>query len=225
MRNFSFVILFLISFILAFIGASRIVWWEFSFVKVEQSLSWSIIETSNNRSFEPKYQEDEDNINFRLMIVTLLSTIFAVFFVYSGFKIDTDLIKMDKKYKKINQEMSWELEEAKFYAKLNYWLMFFNLSEYQKWIDFLVDLKNTLINKDYIYTCYLYIAQAYYNRYRSLPPEQKEDKLNMASKSLISFEKAKTISPEYFDSDHVIQELSLLFIDTSIDEQANTSFS
>lgn len=143
--------------------------WKVSITKnlVKQG-TW--IENQINRELEisPTYEKNkDDNITFRLMFVTILSTLLAVFFIYSSLKIDNDLRKITnikESIKKIEEEATDDMEYSN---QLKYAIHYMMSRQYQKAIDALIVLRAepfTLKDNRKLNSCYYFLAVCYYEQ-------------------------------------------------------------
>lgn len=102
-----FFILFIFIFLSAFISSCRLVWWKISITKniIPESYTW---ENKIDRDFQisPTYDNKEDNnLNFWMIFVSILSTLLAVFFVYSWFKIEETKGKLNELIEKTDKKI------------------------------------------------------------------------------------------------------------------------
>lgn len=118
------------------------------------------------------------NVDLWLSFLGILSTIFAVFFVYTGFKIDSTREKVDEAEKRIVDLEKKIQEEIYEYARqLEYCMSFIVSKQYDKAIDALTVLRSeSVVLKDNrkINTCCFWLAHCYYER--GLTQKNDDDK-------------------------------------------------
>jgi tetratricopeptide (TPR) repeat protein len=101
------------------------------------------------------------------MFVTILSTLLAVFFIYSSLKIDNDLRKITnikESIKKIEEEATDDMEYSN---QLKYAIHYMMSRQYQKAIDALIVLRAepfTLKDNRKLNSCYYFLAVCYYEQ-------------------------------------------------------------
>lgn len=111
----------------------------------------------------------------------ILSTIFAVFFVYTGFKIDSTKEKIDEAEKRIiNLEKNIEEDIYEYARQLEYCMSFIIQKQFDKAIDSLVVLRNepfVLKDNRKLNTCYFFLAHCFYEKslHNSDKDRKKED--------------------------------------------------
>lgn len=98
----------------------------------------------------------------------ILSTVFAVFFVYAGFKIDSTKDKVDEAEKRVlSLERKIQEEIYEYARQLEYCMSFIVQRQYDKAIDALTVLRSeVVVLKDdrKINTCCFWLAHCYYER-------------------------------------------------------------
>ncbi len=118
--------------------------------------------------FENYLKNKEDNSDKWMTVMTIISTIFAVFFVYTGFKIDSTKEKVDEASKNIiaiEKKINEDIYE--YTTQLQYSMAFIVQKQYAKAIDALTVLRNEyFVLKDdrKINTCCFFLAHCYYER-------------------------------------------------------------
>lgn len=128
------------------------------------NLNWENIE----KLFEKYLENKKDNADRWLTFMTILSTIFAVFFVYSWFKIDSikeEIYKTKKEMEDIKQESINDLE---FSNQLKYAIQYMMSKQYQKAIDALIVLRSehfTLKDSGRLNSCYYFLAICFYEQW------------------------------------------------------------
>lgn len=117
--------------------------------------------------FERYLQDKSDNTDRWMTFMTILSTIFAVFFVYSGFKIDDTVEKVKSAEKKI-VGLADDMQDIQEYTvQLEYCMSLVMQKQYTKSIDALEVLRkesfvwNDSSKRD---TCSFFLAHCYYER-------------------------------------------------------------
>ncbi len=112
-----------------------------------------------------------------IFMMTILSTLFAIFFVYSGFKIDSTREKVDEAEKRIIEAERKINEDILEYGnQLQYAISFMLTKQYSKAIDALTVLRSepfVLKDDNKINTCNFYLANCYYEK--GLLEDNKED--------------------------------------------------
>ncbi len=114
-----------------------------------------------NKSFEKYLDEKKDNSDRWITWMSILSTIFAVFFVYSGFKIDNTVKAVDGHEKRMRDIHEYTVQ-------LEYCMSFIIQKQYGKAIDALEVLRregfvwNDSYKKN---TCNFFLAHCYYERW------------------------------------------------------------
>lgn len=112
-----------------------------------------------------------------LFFVTFLSTLFAIFFVYTGFKIDSTKEKVDEAEKRVlSAEKMFNEDILEYGNQLQYSMSFIVTKQYQKAIDALSVLRSepmVLRDNRKINTCNFYLAHCYYEK--GLLENSKED--------------------------------------------------
>jgi TolA-binding protein len=130
--------------------------------------------------FEKYLEGRKDDAERWLTFMSMLATVFAIFFVYTGFKIDATKDKVDEASKRMG-EIEKKAEETLEYAtQLQYAMSFIIQKQYDKAIDAL-----TVLSKEYyvlkdsrkINTCDFFLAHCYYERGK---PNRNKDDLAMA---------------------------------------------
>lgn len=103
-----------------------------------------------------------------LFFVTFLSTLFAIFFVYTGFKIDSTKEKVDEAEKRVlSAEKMFNEDILEYGNQLQYSMSFIVTKQYKKAIDALSVLRSEpMVLKDNrkINTCNFYLAHCYYEK-------------------------------------------------------------
>lgn len=122
------------------------------------------LEATNKPEIEKafdKYLEDKkDNSDRWLTFMSILSTIFAIFFVYSGFKIDDTV-------KKVNEAKEQMRDIHEYTIQLEYCMSFIIQKQYDKAIDALEVLRKEPFvwkDQDKRNTCNFFLAHCYYER-------------------------------------------------------------
>jgi tetratricopeptide (TPR) repeat protein len=118
--------------------------------------------------FQNYLQDKKDNSERWMTFMSILATLFAVFFVYTGFKIDSTKDKVDEAEKRILETERKINEDIFEYGKqLEYAMSFIMQKQYQKAIDALTVLRNEpfVLKYDWkINTCCFFLAHCYYER-------------------------------------------------------------
>lgn len=132
--------------------------------------------TAYDRYYQPNryeyasYNRNSDSVNVEpwLSFVGILSTLFAVFFVYTGFKIDSTKEKIDDAEKRVvDLERKIQEEIYEYARQLEYCMSFIVQKQYDKAIDALTVLRNeAFVLKDdrKINTCCFFLAHCYYEK-------------------------------------------------------------
>ncbi len=122
-----------------------------------ENINKSALEKSFNKYLEDK----KDNTDRWMTLMTILSTIFAVFFVYSGFKIDNTVKAVDGHEKRMRDIHEYTVQ-------LEYCMSYIIQKQYGKAIDALEVLRrewfvwNDSSKKN---TCNFFLAHSYYERW------------------------------------------------------------
>lgn len=151
-----------------------------SFVNVGRGASNEIISSYTNNNiasmdevFENYLQNKKDSSEMWITFMSILATFFAVFFVYTGFRIETvkEKIedakdKVDGAEKKVSEIEKTIQEDIYEYAmQLQYCMSYIIQGEYGKAIDALTVLRNercVLKDNNKINTCCFFLAHCYY---------------------------------------------------------------
>lgn len=117
--------------------------------------------------FYPVEQQSDDSDHW-IFFTTVLSTLFAVFFVYSGFKIDSSRDQINDAEKRIHAAEKKINEDLLEYTnQLQYAMSFILSKEFRKALDALKALRDSpAVLKDdrKINTCNFYLAHCYYEK-------------------------------------------------------------
>lgn len=108
------------------------------------------------------------NENFRLTFMTILSTIFAVFFVYSWFKIDGTVTKVEEAEKRVLALEKESREDMEYSNQLRYAIHYMMSKQYWKAIDALAVLRaepSTLKDSYKLNSCYYFLAVCHYEEW------------------------------------------------------------
>jgi hypothetical protein len=104
-----------------------------------------------------------------LFFVTFLSTLFAIFFVYTGFKIDSTREKVDEAEKRVlSAEKMFNEDILEYGHQLQYVMSFIVSNQHQKAIDALTVLRyEPMVLRDNrkINTCNFFLAHCYYEKH------------------------------------------------------------
>ena len=127
--------------------------------------------------------EGDKNINVEpwLTFFGILSTFFAIFFVYSGFKIENTKEKIEGMVRRVEEFEKKIQEEIYEYARqLEYCMSYIVQKQFDKAIDALTVLRNeyfVLKDSRKINTCCFFLAHCYYERGLSVVDsvKKKED--------------------------------------------------
>lgn len=137
--------------------------WDNNLSRTWEIISWASIASSLQTI---KYSIDSNiPINFWLTFMWILSTVFAVFFVYSWFKIDTTVQIVENAEKRMLKLEQIAQEDMEYYNQLNYSIQYMVSKEYQKAIDALTVLRNqhfTLKDSYKLNSCLYFLAVCYY---------------------------------------------------------------
>jgi tetratricopeptide (TPR) repeat protein len=113
-------------------------------------------------------EQQSDNSDHWIFFTTVLSTLFAVFFVYSGFKIDSSRDQINDAEKRIHAAEKKINEDLLEYTnQLQYAMSFILSKEFRKALDALKALRDSpAVLKDdrKINTCNFYLAHCYYEK-------------------------------------------------------------
>ena len=142
------------------------IWFNRSIPKNDVVIS-RIIATENidksvlEKSFDEYLEDKKDNTDRWMTFMTILSTVFAVFFVYSGFKIDNTVKAVDGHEKRMRDIHEYTVQ-------LEYCMSFIIQKQYDKAIDALEVLRREWFvwndwNKKN--TCNFFLAHSYYERW------------------------------------------------------------
>lgn len=108
------------------------------------------------------------NIELWLSFIGILSTLFAVFFVYTGFKIENTKEKIDSAEKRIfDLERKIQEEVYEYARQLEYCMSYIIQKQFDKALDALVVLRSEpFVLKDdrKINTCCFFLAHCYYEK-------------------------------------------------------------
>jgi len=112
--------------------------------------------------------EQTDNSDYWIFFTTIFSTLFAVFFVYSGFKIDSSRDQINDAEKRIHTAEKKINEDLLEYTnQLQYAMSFILSKEFRKAVDALKALRDSpavLRDDRKINTCNFYLAHCYYEK-------------------------------------------------------------
>ncbi len=112
--------------------------------------------------------QQSDNSDHWIFFTTILSTLFAVFFVYSGFKIDSSRDQINDAEKRIHAAEKKINEDLLEYTnQLQYAMSFILSKEFGKALDALKALRDSpavLRDDRKINTCNFYLAHCYYEK-------------------------------------------------------------
>ena len=135
----------------------------------------SMLQTRDNNAtpFEAIFQnylsEKEKNSDRWLTFTSILSTLFAVFFVYTWFKIEWTKNKVDEAEKRIlENEKRFNEDIFEFAHQLQYAICYMLEKQYEKAIDAFTVLKSepfVLKSSKKLNTCYYFLAHCYYERW------------------------------------------------------------
>lgn len=149
------------------------------------AIHYSLYDSSHNPSqrydrFNSSYvreQQSDTNSDHWIFFTTILSTLFAVFFVYSGFKIDSSRDQINDAEKRIHTaEKKINEDLLEYTSQLQYAMSFILSKEYRKAVDALKALRDSpavLRDDRKINTCNFYLAHCYYEK--GLQEESIED--------------------------------------------------
>jgi hypothetical protein len=119
-------------------------------------------------SFDKYLADKKDNSDKWLTFMSILSTLFAVFFVYAGFKIESTKEKVDNAEKRVlDLEQKIEEDIYEYSRQLEYCMSFIMQKQFDKAIDALTVLRNepfVLRDGRKINTCCFFLAHCYYER-------------------------------------------------------------
>lgn len=114
------------------------------------------------------YTEQASQDDRWIFLMTILSTLFAVFFVYSGFRIDSSREKIDEAEKRIvAAERKINEDIIEYSNQLQYAMSFILSKEYRKATDALKALRDSgvvLRDDRKINTCNFYLAHCYFEK-------------------------------------------------------------
>ena len=120
-----------------------------------------------NDIFE-QYLRDKNDISDQWMtFMTILSTFFAVFFIYSGFKIDADMRKVSDVKENIMSIENEVIDNTEFSNQLQYAIHYMMSRQYNKALDALIVLRSegfTLKNDRKLNSCNYFLAVCYYEQ-------------------------------------------------------------
>ena len=158
--------------------------------------------------FEKYLEEKNNNADRWLTYMSILSTIFAVFFVYSGFKINDNVEKYENILKQLEKhKKKWDQEHQlmQLLYKVTYWRM---KSEYENALDLLDDILRkdfVEIDNDKKYIVYKEIADTHYQMWES-SEKSKENSANYQN-AITYLERAIKLKPDNEDNDIFLREL------------------
>jgi len=172
---------FLLFIILVFVIALLVSWkiavntkiWNTSIWINEHTLTWVTLLDCKNEEIENKdlriilEESSDDNSWDWITFLSILSTLLAAFFIYSSWKIDNDLRKIDDKYKEVNKDLKKKMSiienDIRIHTLINKANMYLSTSRFEEWEDL---LKNTIDNfndwDEYLYTLYKTMADLYW---------------------------------------------------------------
>lgn len=126
----------------------------------------------------PKIESSDTDVEHWLTFVSILTTLFAIFFVYTGFKIDSTKEKVDEAEKRVlNLEKNIQDEIYEYARQLEYCMSYIIQRQFDKAIDALTILRNEhFVLKDdrKINTCCFFLAHCYYERGLQESDQQKQ---------------------------------------------------
>lgn len=146
--------------IVAIILASGVAWYFWSKIGINQQDVFSNINMIGNNW--------SNNVDWWLTFMSILCTLFAVFFVYSWFKIDWTVEKIEESQKRIIKLEDDVKDDVEFSNQLRYAISFLFSKQYNKAIDALIVLRSepfVLKNDDRLNTCYFLLAHSYYEQW------------------------------------------------------------
>ena len=131
--------------------------------------------------FEAYLERQNNNVEKWLTFVSILSTIFAVFFVYAGFKIDSTKEKVDEAEKRIlNLEKNIQEDIYEYARQLEYCMSYIVQHKIKKAIDALSILSHehfVLKDNRKQNTCYFLLPHCYYEKSGKESGEVKKESL------------------------------------------------
>ncbi|MFA5747912.1 MAG: hypothetical protein WC872_02245 [Candidatus Absconditabacterales bacterium] len=123
------------------------------------------ISLKENRNY---YTIDTNSaVNFWLTRLSIITTIFAVFFVYNGFKIEGTVEKVEEAEKRILKLEKETREDMEYSNQLKYAIQYMMSKQYQKAIDALSMLRaepSTLKDLYKLNSCLYFLAVCYYEQ-------------------------------------------------------------
>lgn len=125
--------------------------------KISDSYPVSLLDEEFERYLERKRYDDDKWLTF----MSMLSTVFAVFFVYAWFKIDSTKEEVSEGVKKID-------DLAEFALQLQYAMSFILSKQFEKAIDSLTVLRSeAYVLKDdrKLNSCYFFLAHCFYEKW------------------------------------------------------------
>jgi Skp family chaperone for outer membrane proteins len=92
----------------------------------------------------------ENVVSDWVSFLTIFSTLLAAFFIYSSWKIDSDLKKIDKEYEKVNSDLKDKIYHLEIDNEMNQMITDANILVVKEKFEDALDTLDDLLRKDFV---------------------------------------------------------------------------
>lgn len=147
-------------------------------------------------------EKSENNVWDWITFLSILSTLLAAFFIYSSWKIDNDLKKIEEKYQSVNKDLKEKMykieDEIRMNTIINKANMYLSTKRFEEATSLLKDeIENQETQKSwnwYLYSLYKTLADIYRIQWESeMEKEQSSDHQDYYFNAIQNLESAKKI--------------------------------